>query len=691
MKTFVDHLRIIGSALIERRKLIFVLCAFLFAIGIFEGVWCGYFTYPVSVTGAIVYIVIYALLACFSLSSILLIFFTENKGKGFWKEATYAVFFAFFAIFMMVFAILASYLEAAYNDARPLAYFVVAAAVPLIVLTHPTTTFVLQLGGVISLAFALQSIPEAEFSWTNFLGAMVFARHPALHSISLISILGMAAVVLVAFTIQPILFRLFISSQTARGGFPYTLMSLLNTLYAFLYFVTGCFVLQGILVPMLLIPVSARRKRLWFHRMVRWSTHTFLRTMITTKAVWLNEPRETFARPGVVIANHQSFIDILMLLSLYPKLVMVTNSWVWKSPFFGRIVRYCGCYHTADGYESLADTLRDKIEEGYSVVIFPEGTRSPDGKIGRFHKGAFYLAEKLQLDLIPILLYGNGLISSKRQPFYIKKGYVVSSILPRIAWDDPSFGTGYKERTKRISAWFRNEYEKLYERFNAPDNTYFYDALIKNYTYKGPVLEWYMRVKVRMERNYALFHRLVPRAASVVDVGCGYGPLAFMLSMLSEKRRILGVDYDSEKIAVAEHGFLRNERIRFVCADAAEYDFPEADVFILNDVLHYLDYEAQERLLERCIARLAPGGLMIVRDGDASKTERQRVTELTERISTRIVGFNKTQGELCFTSTDRLLKVARRHGLFVRTIENDRITSNTIYLFTRYNPDDGTV
>ena len=529
------------------------------------------------------------------------------------------------------------------------------------------------------------------FTTVAGMGAMVFARHPALHSISLISILGMAAVVLVAFTIQPILFRLFISSQTARGGFPYTLMSLLNTLYAFLYFVTGCFVLQGILVPMLLIPVSARRKRLWFHRMVRWSTHTFLRTMITTKAVWLNEPRETFARPGVVIANHQSFIDILMLLSLYPKLVMVTNSWVWKSPFFGRIVRYCGCYHTADGYESLADTLRDKIEEGYSVVIFPEGTRSPDGKIGRFHKGAFYLAEKLQLDLIPILLYGNGLISSKRQPFYIKKGYVVSSILPRIAWDDPSFGTGYKERTKRISAWFRNEYEKLYERFNAPDNAYFYDALIKNYTYKGPVLEWYMRVKVRMERNYALFHRLVPRAASVVDVGCGYGPLAFMLSMLSEKRRILGVDYDSEKIAVAEHGFLRNERIRFVCADAAEYDFPEADVFILNDVLHYLDYEAQERLLERCIARLAPGGLMIVRDGDASKTERQRVTELTERISTRIVGFNKTQGELCFTSTDRLLKVARRHGLFVRTIENDRITSNTIYLFTRYNPDDGTV
>ncbi len=529
------------------------------------------------------------------------------------------------------------------------------------------------------------------FTTVAGMGAMVFARHPALHSISWISILGMVAVVLVAFTIQPILFRLFISSQTAKGGFPYTLMSFLNTLYAFLYFVTGCFTLQGILIPMLLIPVSASRKRLWFHRMVRWSTHAILRTMITTKAIWLNEPRETFSRPGVVIANHQSFIDILMILSLYPKLVMVTNSWVWRSPFFGRIVRYGGCYHAADGYESLVDTLREKVAEGYSVVVFPEGTRSPDGKIGRFHKGAFYLAEKLQLDIIPILLYGNGLISSKRQPFYIKKGYVVSSILPRIAWDDPVFGEGYRERTKRIARWFKSEYDKLYERYNAPDNAYFYDALIKSYTYKGPVLEWYMRVKVHMERNYALFHRLIPREASVVDVGCGYGPLAYMLVMLSDRRRVLGVDYDAEKITVAKHSFLRNERIRFVCADAAEYDFPEADVFVLNDMLHYLDYQAQERLLERCIARLSAKGLLIVRDGDSSKTDRQRVTELTEQLSTRIVGFNKTQGELCFTSTERLLELARRHGLFVRTIENDRLTSNTIYLFTRYDPAYGTV
>ncbi len=60
---------------------------------------------------------------------------------------------------------------------------------------------------------------------------------------------------------------------------------------------------------------------------------------------------------------------------------MVTNGWVWRSPVFGRIVRYLGFYHAADGYERLAPALAQKVAEGYSVIVFPEGTRSADGRI----------------------------------------------------------------------------------------------------------------------------------------------------------------------------------------------------------------------------------------------------------------------------------------------------------------------
>jgi 1-acyl-sn-glycerol-3-phosphate acyltransferase len=514
------------------------------------------------------------------------------------------------------------------------------------------------------------------------LGVMILARHPAMHSLAVVSILGIMAVIVVAYVLQPVIFRMFISSQTRKGDFPYTLVSLANSVYAFLYFLIGCGVLQVVISVLLILPVSVRKKKLWFHRSVRFATWLFLRTMITTRRIAINDTGETFSKPSVIIANHQSFVDILVLLSLHPKLVMVTNSWVWRSPFFGWIVRYADFYHTNDGYDRLTEVLRPKVNDGYSVVIFPEGTRSADLKIHRFHKGAFYLAEKLGLDIVPIIMYGNGLASSKRQPFYVKKSLLVSKILPRITPDNSFFGKTYIERTKQICNYFRNEYDKVYEEYNRTLNPYFYDALIKSYIYKGPVLEWYMRIKVRMEKSYDFFDRLIPRDASVVDIGCGYGPLAYMLSMLSDKRRVLGIDYDEEKIATARHSFLHTERTEFVAADVMEVELPEADVFVLNDVLHYMDFEKQDALLARCFSRVTAGGMVIVRDGDSSEQSRHRGTERTEKWSTRLVKFNKTSGELHFTSTERILAAAAKAGFGVRIVDDTVKTSNKIYVCT---------
>jgi 1-acyl-sn-glycerol-3-phosphate acyltransferase len=521
------------------------------------------------------------------------------------------------------------------------------------------------------------------------LGVMVFARHPAMRSLAGISIVGISTVIVIAYVFQPLVYRMLITSQTRRGGFPYTLAGLANSAYAFVYFAIGCLVLQLIMAGLAPVPVSRRRKKLWFHRAVSFATRFFVRTMVTTRRVVINDAGETFERPAVVIANHQSFIDVLVLLALHPGLVMVTNSWVWRSPFFGRIVRYAGFVHTADGYDALVDVLREKVADGYSVVVFPEGTRSAEGEgaIGRFHKGAFMLAERLGLDIVPVVLYGNGLVSSRRQPFYIKKGLLVSRILERITPGDTRFGVGYGERAKRIGAWFRTQYDVVYETYNRASNPYFYDALIKNYTYKGPVTEWYMRIKVRMERSYDLFDRIVPRSASVVDIGCGYGSLACMLAMLSDKRRVLGIDYDEDKIAVAQHGFLRASpggdavgRTEFVCADALGIELPAADVFILSDVLHYMPYDAQDELLARCMARVNPGGMVIVRDGDAAEHDKHRATLRTERWSTRFVRFNKTVGELHFTDSTRITAAARRAGFTVQIVESDTKTSNKIYL-----------
>lgn len=517
------------------------------------------------------------------------------------------------------------------------------------------------------------------------MGALVFAKHPALQSISLISILGMIAVVLVAYTIQPLIFRFFIAGPASKGLPPYTLIGLIRTVLLFLLFFIGCIFLRVLIAVLYLVPVRKSSKQRLVCRLIQITCKGILLLATAVKKEHINKANERFQHPAIIIANHQSFIDILVLLSLSSKILMVTNHWVWHSPFFGAIIRYVDFYYIGEGYEQYMERMRKKVKEGYSIAIFPEGTRTYNGKMKRFHKGAFYLAETLQLDILPILLYGNNKIIAKAQPFNIRKGIIYTEILPRIPADDLSFGTTYQERTKRISAYMKEGYARICREKNTTDNPAFYEALIQNYIYKGPVVEWYIRIKVKMERNYRLFNRLIPVQGQITDIGCGYGPLCYMLSLLSEDREILGIDYDEDKIALAQHGWLRNEHLQFRHGNALEYPLPESDVFILNDMLHYMSYEHQRTLLLKCADRLRSQGMIIIRDGNSANTSKHRLTRFTELLSTRIFNFNRTAGELHFTTETQLRKIAVTCGMNVEIIPNDKYTSNTIYIFRKPN------
>ena len=517
------------------------------------------------------------------------------------------------------------------------------------------------------------------------MGALVFAKHPALQSISLISILGMIAVVLVAYTIQPLIFRFFIAGPASKGLPPYTLIGLIRTVLLFLLFFIGCIFLRVLIAVLYLVPVRKSSKQRLVCRLIQITCKGILLLATAVKKEHINKANERFQHPAIIIANHQSFIDILVLLSLSSKILMVTNHWVWHSPFFGAIIRYVDFYYIGEGYEQYMERMRKKVKEGYSIAIFPEGTRTYNGKMKRFHKGAFYLAETLQLDILPILLYGNNKIIAKAQPFNIRKGIIYTEILPRIPGDDLSFGTTYQERTKRISAYMKEGYARICREKNTTDNPAFYEALIQNYIYKGPVVEWYIRIKVKMERNYRLFNQLIPVQGQITDIGCGYGPLCYMLSLLSEDREILGIDYDEDKIALAQHGWLRNEHLQFRHGNALEYPLPESDVFILNDMLHYMSYEHQRTLLLKCADRLRSQGMIIIRDGNSANTSKHRLTRFTELLSTRIFNFNRTAGELYFTTETQLREIAVTCGMNVEIIPNDKYTSNTIYIFRKPN------
>ncbi len=521
------------------------------------------------------------------------------------------------------------------------------------------------------------------FTATVGMGVLIFARHPALKSISLISILGMLSVLLVSYTVIPLLFRFFITHPTRKGNYPYTLFYLIATLFIYLLFALGSLFLFLIRLLLALVPVSIKKKKALFSRIIMYNTRLFLSLIFYTRKKIINESGEDFKKQAVIVANHQSMIDILIMLSLSPKIVMVTNRWVWNSPVFGHVVRYAGFIPTQEGFESMSETVRKKVADGYLVVVFPEGTRSVDGEIRRFHKGAFMLAESLQLDVVPMAIFGTGQVLNKRQMFYIKPGSYGAAILPRIPAERVSEYGSAHHVAKAVKKIISEEYDRLKGCYDRPDNLYFRHKLVQNYLYKGPVEEWYVRVKSAMEKYYAYFERIIPRNASVVDVGCGYGMLAYMLSTTSAERTVLGIDYDEDKIAIAHHNFSKTPQIRFDCSDALQYDYPVADVFVVNDMLHYLDWQSQEILLERCVEKMNGSGMIIVRDSDADQDRAHKITRFTEILSTRFFKFNKTEQQLHFPTAKQFELFARKNDLDLEQQSNDKLTSNQIFIFRK--------
>ncbi|MBN1157758.1 MAG: 1-acyl-sn-glycerol-3-phosphate acyltransferase [Bacteroidales bacterium] len=508
-------------------------------------------------------------------------------------------------------------------------------------------------------------------------GVMILAKHPALHSIALISIVGLLSVVLISYTFEPVLFYWLVSKKEQKRVAPVTLSDLFFTFIGFTIAIAGSLLLNVIFLMLFILPFPTAKKKYLLHRFMAFFCKLPVYAMPHVAKKIINKGNEDFSQPSVMISNHQSHIDLLLLLMLHPKIIVLTNKWVWNNPVYALVIRYLDYYPVTKGYDAIIDKLKMRADEGYSILVFPEGTRSNDSRIRRFHKGAFLLAEKLGLDILPVMIHGAGECMTKGEN-HLRGGSVRLTIYPRLKADDPSFGKDYHARTKSMLAFYRKEYQNLREELETP--SYFRKKLIRNYIYKGPVLEWYTRIKLSMEKNYALYDRFIPREASIVDIGCGYGMMSYMLSFVSDKRMILGIDYDEDKIGLAGNCISRHDRIQFVAADAVHYPLPGSDVYILSDVLHYIPEEQQEKLLVKCFENLNPGGMIMIRDADKDLRKRHLVTRYTEFFSTRF-RFNKTRdNRLYFISGKKILALAEQFNMKAEVIDNTRLTSNLIYI-----------
>lgn len=508
-------------------------------------------------------------------------------------------------------------------------------------------------------------------------GVLIFSQHPALHSIAVLSVTGMVCVVVASLTLQPLLYDILIDSRKKRGFSPLELRDFFRAGLAFGWFFIGCIILTVILIIVMPLPLKKRTKQKVMMSLISWFIKSDYQTMWHVPTRWID--KDPLDKPAILIANHASFVDLMVMIGSSNKLLLVTNDWVWNSPFFGAFIRYAEYIHAKDETSWDLEKIKQKVDEGYSILIFPEGTRSRDGRIGRFKKGAFYLAEQLNLDIVPVLLHGIH-HALRKGDFSVQKSLMTIKYLPRITADDTVFGTGYRERTKVISKYFKAEFQKV--RLEVETADFFADKVQRLYSYKGPVLEWYVRIKMMLEKNFTEIVDRVPREGKVYDLGCGYGYLSHLLAMQSFDREVIGLDYDEEKVQVADNTYNRGKNASFAQVDLTKFNPETADCFIIKDVLHYFPAAEQEALLKRCGEKLNIGGTIIIRDGIEDEQQKHGVTKMTEVFSTKVFGFNKTEHQLEFLPEARVLSFAEQFNLSVERLEN-KASSNVTFVLRK--------
>lgn len=320
------------------------------------------------------------------------------------------------------------------------------------------------------------------------IGSLILAKHPALRSLAEVTVIGMFTVVLMAFYLPPLVFRWI--TRTSNGQLrqvPLTLKRIGNSLFAILFFV---FVIYLFMLPFTWIYFhigkATEKRKLRYHAVLRRMADFVIHHVPGVKFHLENRYHETFEQPAVVVCNHQSHLDLMCLMMLTPKIIFLTNDWVWHNPFYGAVIHRAEFYPVSDGIENHVEKLRDLYLRGYSIAVFPEGTRSEDCTIMRFHQGAFYLAEQLGADILPIFLHGVGHVLPKRD-FMLREGSIHVEVEKRISLDNPHFAGTLLERTKLFRHYFVEHYQDMQKRIETP--SYFVPYIRYQYMYKGMDVE----------------------------------------------------------------------------------------------------------------------------------------------------------------------------------------------------------
>lgn len=174
----------------------------------------------------------------------------------------------------------------------------------------------------------------------------------------------------------------------------------------------------------------------------------------------------------IIVANHQSQEDILLIYRLGVPFRWISKAEVFKTPIYGWLMALKGDIKlhrfSKSSIKQMFIDAEKVLRKGCIITIFPEGTRSKTGKLGKFKEGAFKLAQNAEIPIVPIVIYGTGttLIYPNRQ--FKGKHKVIVKVLDEIPYEEiKNKDTG--ELAKQVKNLIELELNKLKLLYNGSE------------------------------------------------------------------------------------------------------------------------------------------------------------------------------------------------------------------------------
>lgn len=419
------------------------------------------------------------------------------------------------------------------------------------------------------------------------IGCLIITEHPALHSLAEVTIVGMAVVVLTAYIIPPMVFRFINYYNNKPRIYPLTLERLLTSLYCTIAYLIE--IIIGLLLGAILFTFGKKSmwKRKVFHNYIYFLAKINCHCIYGVNIKIDNISNEEFNKGSVIICNHQSILDSLLMMAICPKVLIVTNSNVRNNFVVHKILDYAGFYTTGENFENYIEDMKDNIEKGFHICIFPEGARSDD-KILRFHKGAFYLAMQLETDIIPIIMHGANKVMPKGNAI-VNRGSILIEIGERISYSDISVSRNYQDLTKNIHTLYIDWYAALTEKVETA--TYFKSFVKSRYYYKGLLAE---KETSKLLDKYNCFQKWIDTKVedSIVIINNGYGVIGLLFSLVHKDCMVYGIEEDKDKNLLSQNITYKPDNYNIIDSNEA------IDPQILINSKIYLFYPTDKQIKE---------------------------------------------------------------------------------------------